>query len=266
MPWVGVDGVELHYTEQGQGPPIVFSHGLLWSGTMFDDEIAALSSRYRCIAYDHRGQGRSASSPTPYDMERLTDDAAALIEKLGAAPCHFVGLSMGGFVGMRLAARRPELLKTLTLIETAADGEPRLNVPKYQALSLVARFLGFKPVVGAVMRIMFGKSFLGDAARASLRERKRAELLALDVPRVEAALHAVVARRPIASELARIRTPTLVLHGDEDRAIAMARAERMARGIAGARMVVIPRAGHTSSVEEPVAVTRQIEAFLEAHP
>ena len=73
MPWLGVDGVELHYEERGQGPPIVFSHGLLWSGAMFAEEVAALSTRYRCITYDHRGQGRSASSPTPYDMERLTE-------------------------------------------------------------------------------------------------------------------------------------------------------------------------------------------------
>ncbi|HEY2744920.1 MAG TPA: alpha/beta fold hydrolase [Polyangia bacterium] len=265
MPWLGVDGVELHYEERGAGPPIVFSHGLLWSAAMFDAEVAALSSRYRCIAYDHRGQGRSASSPTPYDMERLTDDAAALIEKLGAAPCHFVGLSMGGFVGMRLAARRPELLKTLTLIETAADKEPRLNVPKYRALALVARLVGLRPVAGAVMRIMFGATFLGDAARAPVRERMRGELLALDVPRVEAALRAVVDRQPIAPELARIKTPTLVLHGDEDRAIVMPRAEKMARAIAGAHLVVIPRAGHTSSVEAPEAVTRALGEFLEAH-
>src|SRR4051794_27715392 len=156
MSRLGVDGVELHYDERGSGAPVVFSHGLLWSGAMFDAEVEALCSRYRCIAYDHRGQGRSATSPTAYDMERLTDDAVALIEKLGAAPCHFVGLSMGGFVGMRLAARRPELLRTLTLVETAADPEPRLNVPKYRAMMLVARAFGFRPVVDMVMRIMFG--------------------------------------------------------------------------------------------------------------
>ncbi len=85
------------------------------------------------------------------------------------------------------------------------------------------------------------------------------------MPRVEAALHAVVARRPIADELMRIQTPTLVLHGDEDRAIVMPRAEKMARAIPGARMVVIPRAGHTSSVEAPEAVTRALGEFLEAH-
>ncbi|HEX8951351.1 MAG TPA: alpha/beta fold hydrolase [Polyangia bacterium] len=266
MPMLAVDGVELHYEERGSGAPVVFSHGLLWTGGMFDAQVAALSSRYRCIAYDHRGQGRSGTSPAPYDMEQLTADAATLIEKLGAGPCHFVGLSMGGFVGMRLAARRPELLRTLTLVETAADGEPRWNVPKYRALSLVARALGFGPVVGAVMRIMFGATFLRDPARAELRARMRDELVALDVARVEAALAAVVRRRPILPELSRITTPTLVLHGDEDRAIVMPRAAEMARAIRGARLVIIPRAGHTSSVEAPEAVTRELAAFLEAHP
>ncbi len=167
MPWVGVDGVELHYSERGEGPPIVFSHGLLWSGTMFDDEIAALSSRYRCIAYDHRGQGRSASSPTPYDMERLTDDAAALIEKLGAAPCHFVGLSMGGFVGMRLAARRPALLKTLTLIETAADGEPRAE--RAQVSRAVAGGALHRPQAGRRRRSCASCSARASSATPSVR-------------------------------------------------------------------------------------------------
>jgi pimeloyl-ACP methyl ester carboxylesterase len=265
MPWLAVDGVDLHYDERGAGAPVVFSHGLLWSGAMFEREIAALSSRYRCIAYDHRGQGRSASSPRPYDMERLTEDAIAVIEKLGAAPCHFVGLSMGGFVGMRLAARRPELLKTLTLIETAADREPLLNVPKYRMMAMVARWVGLRPLAAPVMKIMFGATFLRDAARAGERERLRGELMALDVPRVEAALASVVEREAIAPELGRIKTPTLVLHGDEDRAIVMPRAQAMARAIAGARMVVIPHAGHTSSIEEPEAVTRALEEFLGAH-
>jgi 3-oxoadipate enol-lactonase len=266
MPTIAVDGVELHYEERGAGPPVIFAHGLLWSGAMFDAQTAALSSRFRCIAYDHRGQGRSASSLAPYDMEQLATDAATLIEKLGAAPCHFVGLSMGGFVGMRLAARRPELIRTLTLIETAADSEPRWNVPKYRAMALVGRYLGFGPLAGAVMRIMFGKSFLGDAARAAERERLRAELVALDPERTEAALDAVVRRRPILGELGRVAVPTLVLHGDEDRAIVLPRVQQMASAIAGARLVVIPRAGHTSSIEAHEAVTRELAAFLEAHP
>src|SRR5205823_2727516 len=125
VPMLAVNGVRLYYDDTGgSGEPIVFSHGLLWSGRMFEAQVAALRGRYRCITYDHRGQGRSdVPRARSHDMETVTDDAASLIEALGAAPVHFVGLSMGGFVGMRLAARRPELLRSLVLLETSADPE-----------------------------------------------------------------------------------------------------------------------------------------------
>src|SRR5437899_1734771 len=122
MPRMQVDGAELHYEDTGGGgPPVVFSHGLLWSGKMYRFQVEALRGSHRCISFDFRGQGRSPIADSGYDMDTLARDAAALIEKLRAAPCHFVGLSMGGFIGMRLALRRPELLRSLTLIETAAD-------------------------------------------------------------------------------------------------------------------------------------------------
>ncbi len=263
MPRLTVDGIELHYEERGAGPPIVFSHGLLWSRRMFAAQLDALSARFRCIAYDHRGQGESASSPAAYDMERLTDDAAALIEKLGAAPCHFVGLSMGGFVGLRLAARRPALLRSLTLVESAADGEPWLNGPKYRVMEWFARRFGFGPLVPLVMRIMFGRTFLGDPARAALRAKMAAELGALDVDRVHAALEAVIRRRPVLDEVARLGLPVQLIHGEEDRAITPARARRTATAVPGCRLVMVPRAGHTSSVEEPEAVTRAIAELVD---
>jgi 3-oxoadipate enol-lactonase len=261
---VAVDGTELHYEERGAGPPIVFAHGLLWSGRMFDAQVAALADRFRCITFDLRNQGQSPSSPSPFDMETLTADAATLIEKLGAAPCHFVGLSMGGFIGMRLAARRPELVRSLTLIETAADGEPWLNVPKYRAMVFIARRFGLGPLTPSVMRIMFGRAFLRDPARTTLRAKMADELRALDIARLEPALEAVLRRRPISAELARIAVPTLVLHGEGDRAIVPPRARRMAAAIAGAKLVMVPRAGHTSTVEEPDAITRELRAFVES--
>ncbi len=262
MPRVTVDGIELHYEERGSGPAIVFSHGLLWSGRMFAAQVEALSARHRCIAYDHRGQGQSGDSAS-YDIERLTDDAAMLIEKLGAAPCHFVGLSMGGFVGLRLAARRPALLRSLTLVESAADAEPRLNAPKYRAMEWFARRFGFGPLVPVVMRIMFGRTFLGDPARAEERRKLADELGALDPVRVHPALEAVIRRHAVFDELGRITLPVQVVHGEEDRAIVPARARRTAAAIPGARLVMIPRAGHTSSVEEPEAVTRAIAELVD---
>ncbi len=267
MPLLDVNGASLFYQDTQQAdspqgrPPILFSHGLLWSGEMFAEQLTALRSQYRCIAYDHRGQGKSPQSPTPYDMETLSEDAAAIIEKLQLGPVHFVGLSMGGFVGMRLAARRPELIRSLALIETAADPEPWQNIPKYKALSFLASVLSFRMLVPPIMKIMFGSDFLHDPRRTTLRKKMEEHLAALRHEPTEEALTAVIRRRPILPELARIRVPTLVIHGEEDRAIRIPRAKQMADAIPGARWVVIPRAGHTASVEEPALVSEALRAF-----
>ncbi len=128
MAFKQINGARIYYQETGSGPEtIVFSHGLLMSGEMFSEQVKALSGRYRCICYDHRGQSRSEVTDSGYEMDSLTEDAAALIRELDCAPCHFAGLSMGGFVGMRLAIRHPGLLKSLVLLETTADPEPEQN-------------------------------------------------------------------------------------------------------------------------------------------
>jgi pimeloyl-ACP methyl ester carboxylesterase len=263
MPWIEIADARLHYVDEGAAAEtIVFAHGLLWSGEMFRPQIDALKSRYRCIAWDHRGQGRSSVTRGGYDMETLTGDAARLIERLGAAPCHFVGLSMGGFVGMRLAARRPELVRSLVLLATAADPEPRRNVPRYALLSAIARTIGLAPVVEPVMKILFGGAFLADPARADLRDELRARLRSVDRVGAVRATWGVILRRGVEHELSRVRVPTLILAGEDDRAIATARARRTAERIPRARLQTIPRAGHTSTLEEPEAVTRAISEFI----
>jgi len=167
LPHVDLNGAHIHYTDTGgDGAAIVFSHGLLFSGEMFEAQVAHFAAKgYRCITFDHRGQGKSGVTEDGYDMDTLTEDAAQLIAHLGVGPCHFAGLSMGGFVGMRLAARRPELLKTLILLETSADPEPQENVPKYHRLNFVARWIGLWAVINKVMPIMFSQSYLNDRAR-----------------------------------------------------------------------------------------------------
>jgi pimeloyl-ACP methyl ester carboxylesterase len=250
----------------GQGPPVLFAHGLLWDTRLFAPQVAALRERHRCIAYDHRGQGRSEVTADGYDMDTLAEDAAALIERLGVAPVHFVGLSMGGFVGLRLAMRRPELLRSLVLIDTSADAEAPAKIPRYRLLNLIARWFGFGPVVGSVLPILFGPTFLGDAARAGERAEYRSRLLALDRIGTPRAVRGVIERAGVADLMHRIRTPTLVLVGEEDVATPPARAEALATGIAGARLLRIARAGHTSTLEQPAAVNAALAQFLAAMP
>jgi 3-oxoadipate enol-lactonase len=266
VPKVRVNGTLLHYEDTGgAGAPVVFAHGLLFSGRTFDAQVAALKGRHRCIAYDARGHGQSEVTKGGYDMDTAFADAAALIEALGAAPCHFVGLSMGGFVGMRLAARRPELLRTLTLLATSADPEPGENVRPYKRLAFVARWLGLRLVAGRVMRILFAPKFLTDPARAAEREEWRRRLFANSKAGVTRATLGVVHRRPVADELKNVRTPTLVLVGSADVATVPAKARRIHELIAGSRLVVIPDAGHSPTVEEPAAVNAVLVDFLAAH-
>ena len=263
MPRMQVEGAELHYEDTGgPGAPIVFAHGLLWSGAMYRFQIEALRGEHRCISFDFRGQGQSPVADSGYDMDTLARDAARLIEKLGAAPCHFVGLSMGGFIGMRLALRRPELLRTLSLLETAADPEPALNKPKYALMGLITRALGTRPLLAPIMKILFGKTFLRDPAKAGLRESLREELLRNDVRGSVRALKGVIDRAGLLDQLGGIRTPTLVLSGEEDIAVRPERSRRTAALIPGARVAMLPRAGHSSSLEQPEAVTAALREFF----
>src|SRR4051794_20480728 len=122
MPMLQIDGVPIAYTDSGapserpDAPTIVFGHGLLFSGWMFRAQVEALRGEFRCVTIDWRGQGETPATADGYDMDTLTRDAIGLIEQLGIAPVHYVGLSMGGFVGLHIAVRRSELLRTLTLL------------------------------------------------------------------------------------------------------------------------------------------------------
>src|SRR5207244_9055906 len=97
---------------------------------MFDAQVAQFKEHYRCVAFDFRGQGQSEVTRSGYDMETPYEDAVALIEQLGCAPCHFLGLSMGGFIGLRIAARHPGLLRSLVLREPSAGPDPSEHVAR----------------------------------------------------------------------------------------------------------------------------------------
>ena len=258
-----VNGTSLWVEDSGgDGPPLLLSHGLLMSGRMFDAQVAALRAHYRCIRWDHRGQGRSADvEGRAISIEQCTDDAVALIRALGLPPVHFVGLSMGGFVGMRLAARHPELIRSLTLLDTSADAEPVENVPRYQLLNTITRWIGLRWVVGRVMPIMFGRTFLTDPAKAAARAHWRDQLVG-NRRSIYRAVNGVVEREAVAHELANVRCPTLGVVGEEDVATVPAKAERIRDLIAGAELVRIPGAGHSSTVEQPEAVTAVMTRFL----
>ena len=265
MPTLRINHCDIHFEQTGGGDEtIVFSHGLLWSTRLFDPQVAALSSDYRCIAWDHRGQGRSEVPDTPsIDMETLYCDAVRLIESLNADPCHFVGLSMGGFVGQRVAARRPDLLASLTLLDTAADPEPAANASKYKMLTAAARVFGIGVVSSRVMPILFGQTFLEDPQRAGERAKWKAEL-EKNERSIYKAVNGVLYRPGIEFETAQIEVPTLILRGEEDDAISAERHQQLARLIEPSELHSIPEAGHSATVENPAAVNEHVRDFLKS--
>lgn len=239
-----VNGADLWVEESGNGVPVVFSHSLFFDGTMFHKQVAALAGTHRVITYDHRGQGRSAPAPAA-DIDTLALDAAALIEALDAAPCHFIGNSLGGFVALRLAARRPELLRSCTVLGSSAETEGRIAefMPLVDALAED----GAAPHADTIMHIMFGDTFLADPARAEERAHWRAHIAAL--PRsIAACARAVVLRTGVLEELASCGVPVLAIAGREDHAYGPREAAAIATA-AGGRTLTIPHAGHSVAVE-----------------
>ncbi|MEZ4380963.1 MAG: alpha/beta fold hydrolase [Nannocystaceae bacterium] len=265
MAKISIHGCELYYEDSGghDKPVVVLSHGLLWSSAMFQAQVEALSDRYRVITYDHRGQGRSAvPSGRVVSIEACYRDAVALIEALNLGPCHFGGLSMGGFVAMRIAARRPELLRSCVLMETSADPEPLDNVGPYRRLNFVARLFGLRLVADKVMPIMFGRTFMTDPARAAERALWR-ERLKSNRRSIYKAVNGVIERAGVYHELRRVDLPTLIVVGDEDTATTPEKSRRLHEAIRGSQLVIIDGAGHTSSVEQPTSVSFALRTFLD---
>ncbi|WP_201615991.1 alpha/beta fold hydrolase [Psychrobacter urativorans] len=127
MPHIQINNAKIYYEDSApddtQKPVMVFAHGLLWSTRMYDMQVAHFQDNYRCIVFDFRGQGQSQITKDGYDMDTLTEDTIALLNGLNIDKCHFVGLSMGGFMAQRIAIKHPELLLSLILLETSADPE-----------------------------------------------------------------------------------------------------------------------------------------------
>ena len=264
MPYLSLPNLNLYYEEVGTGPEtLVFSHGLLWSHRMFESQVAELSKTYRVISYDHRGQGKSEVKG-PYDMDTVAADAASLIQNLVDGPVHFIGLSMGGFVGMRLAARHPELIKSLVLLETSANAEPIENLPQYKLLNGIVRWIGIiPPIANKVMKIMFAHSWLQDSANTTSIRRWKKELSS-NKKSITGPVEGVIYRKGVEEELGNISCPTMVIVGDEDVATTPEKAAFIQEGIKGATLEFITGAGHSSCIEKPQEINRLLKDWLKS--
>lgn len=252
------------YTDTGPPPgrddaPVVFfAHGLLFSGWMFQHQVAHLREKYRCVTIDFRGQGDSPRAMGGYDMDTLAVDVSELLRHLQIPVVNFVGLSMGGFVGIRLAARNPEIIHSLALMDTAATAEEPANRSKYKTLAKVYRVAGIKPLRSRVAPIMLAERNIS----APWVEEWMAILDRTDRAGLVKAIESVADRDPCEDEAIRIIAPTLVVVGAEDAATPPERSRRLVDLISMTSLHEIPGAGHSPTMERPAEVNAILEAFL----
>ena len=261
MPRIQLNGTELFYQDEGprEAPAIVFSHSLFFNADMFHQQAAHFGKAYRVIRYDHRGQGRSAAAAlAEQDMDTLADDASALIETLALGKCHIVGNSLGGFVALRLAARRPDLIASCSVLGSSGEAEHKLA--EFQPIVDSLQKAGGAPLIDTLMYVMFGDASLCDPGFAKELGYWRSYMAQLGASIGDSA-HQVVHRRGILDELKGSRVPVLAIAGEEDHAYTVALSQNIADAVIHGRMGKVARAGHSVALESP----ERVNALLDSH-
>jgi 3-oxoadipate enol-lactonase len=254
--------VKTHHRLDGPAgaPVVVMAHPLGATLDVWDAPAAALAGRYRVLRYDVRGHGGSEVPSGPYTLEQTADDLRELLDALGIADVHFVGLSMGGLIGMAFALADPGRVRSLVLCDTTACYGPAVT-PMWDDRIRVAETRGMtEELIDKTMAIWFTPEF--HATHKSIVDGVSAMLRATD-PRGYAAAIRAIGWVDLRDRLAAIRCPTLVVVGEKDPGTPPAMARVLHERIAGARLAVLPGAMHCSPVEAADAFTRTLTEFLD---
>lgn len=255
-------GQRVHFEVSGAGPAVLLGHSYLCSGEMWRGQAPVLAERYRVVNVDFRGHGGSAPAAGPFGIYDLVDDLAAVLDELGIERAVWVGLSIGGMVAVRAALVRPERVAALVLMDSHAGAERPWIKVKYRLLGTLVRLFGVRPVVPAILPLMFGETSRRD--RQPLVTEWADRMASSHVPSMLLGLDALVGRDSVSGRLGEVAAPALVVVGEEDRALPPALSRELAAGLAAGRLVTVPKAGHLSALEQPEAVNRALLEFLGA--
>jgi 3-oxoadipate enol-lactonase len=248
----------LHYEIAGDGPPLVLAGSIGSSVDMWEPQLPALAERFRVVRVDHRGHGRSPVPAGPYTIADLGMDVLAVLDHLGEREVAMCGLSLGGMVGMWLAAHAPERISALALLATSAYQGPARWEQRMAAVGAG----GMASIVDPVMALWFTPRFRA----AHPDEVARFAAMLTGTP-VEGYLGCCAAIRDMdqRADLAKISAPTLVLAGADDAATPPEQARDLTGRIAGARLELVQGAAHLLNVERPDAVTDHLLDHFGGH-
>ena len=240
--------------------PVVLLHSAGLDLTYWDTQLDALRHDHDVVALDLPGHGRSAGLAEDITIDRVTDAIVKAVAGLGAGPVHLIGLSVGGLIAQSVALDRPELVRSVVLIDTAARFSAA-GQAAMRARAATARRDG----MAAVLPGLFSHWFLpGTRAQRPHMVDRATKTLLRDDPDVHAALWEMIAAFDVADRLPAVSRPTMVLVGEHDSSSPVPSAQHLRDSIPRAQLQIVPDAAHLSPVENPAAVTGHIDSFLRA--
>lgn len=259
---------ELHVDDTGERDlvPVVCLHSLFLDNRQFDEFTAAASGRLRVIRPDFRGQGRSSPATREIiTVESCAGDIQALLDVLGVRHAHFLASSMGGDVGLRVAANRPDLIRSMAITGSSARAEPPGQLEEFLQWVEDVGERGFvDDVLTSTMRIMLGETTLADPDRRDVVDLWMRRIASL-TPDLKPAMAGVIRRSSALDLLKDITAPTLVISGEECIARPPEWAEELAEGLPNSQLWMMEKIGHSPLMEAPEVVNARILDFFAEH-
>jgi 3-oxoadipate enol-lactonase len=250
-------GAQLYACAEGDGPPLVLVHGLGDDHRFWDPCVELLTPHHRVIRWDVRGFGRSSKPSGPYDLELFAGDLLHVLDELAVDRAHLVGLSMGGVIAQRFLLDHPSRLRSATLVSTSSEISEKATA-NWRRLADRVETRGFG-------RIDASRSFAPAfaAAHPEVVAAAGAQTAANDPAGYAAAARAVSAYN-FTGALRHVRLPVLVVQGLDDQLTPPGGSVKMSRAIPFARLLMLPGAGHSLAVEQPLLFTAMLLAFTGA--
>jgi 3-oxoadipate enol-lactonase len=253
-----VNGLEIHHETQGEGPPIVFVHGLGATSNVWHAQRTTLSKYYQVIVYDRSGCGRSQKARAGYSIDGWADELAGLLDHLAIPSAVVVGHSLGSMVVQHFAGKYASRMRALVL----AGGEAELPAEAKQILTERARSIETSGLLSAVDPWLAGVlSSATREANSALAGLLREMFLANDA-QTYAQQCLALRDAAVRDNHASIRCPTLLTVGDQDLVTPLSWQQQIAAGIAGSRIRVIPNTGHMTMLESPAVFNTVLLDFL----
>jgi pimeloyl-ACP methyl ester carboxylesterase len=255
-----INGLDIHHEVQGDGPPVVFVHGLGATSNVWHAQRVTLSKYYRVIVYDRSGSGRSQRASGDYSIDAWADELAGLLDHLAVPSAVVVGHSLGSMVAQRFAGKYAKRTRALVL----AGGEAELPPDARQILTERARVIEAQGLLAAV------GPWLTAVLSAATREANPAlagllrEMYLSNDARTYA-LHCLALRDgDVRGDHASIVCPTLLTVGDQDLVTPLSWQRQIAAGIADSRIRIIPGTAHMTMLEAPAVFNTVVLEFLAA--